>query len=129
MTCVKSINGLSNGKWALIQIQATRPKKLFLVEKLRKFLILRFYNSIVLQTPYNALDARLTFEGHLKIITTKVNKTMGLLRKLQKKLPIPVLMTIWTCFFLTAANFWFFFFFKMKIWDNSLNFYCFWKKH
>ena len=49
-------------------------------------------NSIVSQTPNQKhlgifLDARLSFEEHLKVITTKVNKTMGLLRKLQKILP------------------------------------------
>ena len=48
----------------------------------------RFNNSIVSQSPYAYclgifLDARSTFEEHLKIITTKVNKTLGLLRKLQ----------------------------------------------
>ena len=48
----------------------------------------RFNNSIVSQSPYPYclgifLDARSTFEEHLKIITTKVNKTLGLLRKLQ----------------------------------------------
>ena len=40
MICFKSINGLSNGRWAVSQTQVSRPKKLFLVEKLRKFLIL-----------------------------------------------------------------------------------------
>ena len=40
------------------------------------------------------LHARLTFEERLKIITTKVNKTIGLLRKLQKNLPRPALMTM-----------------------------------
>ena len=48
---------------------------------------LRFNNSIVSQSPHQKhlginLDARLTFEEHLKVITTKVNKTVGLLRKL-----------------------------------------------
>ena len=32
------------------------------------------------------------------MITTKVNKTIGLLRKLQKKLPRPVLMTVYKAF-------------------------------
>ena len=64
---------------------------------------LRFNNSIVSQTPYQKhlgtfLDARLTFEEHLKVITTKVNKTIGLLRKLQKTLPRPVLMTMYKTF-------------------------------
>ena len=44
---------------------------------------LRFNNSIVLQSPYQKhpgifLDARLTFEKHLKVINTKGNKTIGL---------------------------------------------------
>ena len=52
---------------------------------------LRFNNSIVSRSPYQKhlgifLDVRLTFEEHLKVITTKVNKTIGLLRKLQKTL-------------------------------------------
>ena len=34
----------------------------------------------------------------MKIITTEVNKTIGLLRKLQKTLPRPVLMTIYKAF-------------------------------
>ena len=50
---------------------------------------LRFNNSIVSQSLYQKhlgifLDARLTFEEHMKVITTKVNKTIGLLRKLPK---------------------------------------------
>ena len=64
---------------------------------------LRFDNSIVSQSPYQEhlgifLDARLTFEEHLKVITTKVNKTIGLLRKLQKTFPRPVLMTMYKAF-------------------------------
>ena len=57
-------------------------------------------SSTVLQTPYQKhlgifLDARLTFEEHLKVINTKVNKNIGLLRKLQNTLPRPVLMTMY----------------------------------
>ena len=64
---------------------------------------LRFNNSIVLQSPYQKhlgifFDARLNFEEHLKVITTKVNKTTGLLWKLQKNLPRRVLMTMYTAF-------------------------------
>ena len=48
---------------------------------------LHFNNSIVSQSPYQKhlgifVYARLTFEEHLKVIATKVNKTIGLLRKL-----------------------------------------------
>ena len=44
------------------------------------------------------LVARLTFEEHLKLITTIVNKTIGLLQKLQKTLPRPVLITMYKAF-------------------------------
>ena len=42
---------------------------------------LRFNNSIVSQSPYQKhlgifLDAQLTFEEHLKVVTTKVNKAI-----------------------------------------------------
>ena len=39
---IQSINGLSNEKWALIQTQANKPNKLFLVEKVRRFLIVHY---------------------------------------------------------------------------------------
>ena len=39
---IKSINGLSNRKWTLTQTQANKPKKIFLVEKPRRFLILHY---------------------------------------------------------------------------------------
>ena len=104
MICIKSINGFSNGKWALTQTQANRPRKLSLAEKLRKSLILRFWfnNSIVSQSPYQKhlgifLDVRLNFEEHLKVITTKVNKTIGLLQTLPT-LPRPTLMTMYKPF-------------------------------
>ena len=64
---------------------------------------LRFNNSIVSQSPYQKhlgifFDARLNFEEHLKAVTTKVNRTIGLLRKLQKTLPRPALMTMYKAF-------------------------------
>ena len=64
---------------------------------------LRFNNSIVSQSLSQKhlgifLDARLTFEEHLKVTTTKVYKTIGLLRKLQKTLPRPVLLTMYKAF-------------------------------
>ena len=60
---------------------------------------LRFNKSIVSQSPYQKhlgifLDAKLTFEEHLKVITTKANKTI----ELQKFLPRPVLMTMYKAF-------------------------------
>ena len=61
---------------------------------------LRFNNSIVSQTPHLGifLDVRLTFEEHLKVITTKINKTKAPLRKLQTTLPRAVLMTMYKAF-------------------------------
>ena len=54
--------------------------------------LLRFNNSIVLQSPHQKhfgifLDSQLTFEEDLKLITTMVNKIIGLLQKLQNILP------------------------------------------
>ena len=48
---------------------------------------LSFNYGILSQSPYQKcldifLDAQLTFEEHLKLITTKVNKIIGLLKKL-----------------------------------------------
>ena len=62
-----------------------------------------FDNDIVSQTPYQKhlsifLDAWLMFEEHLKVITTKVNRTIRLLQKLQKTLPRSVLMTVYKAF-------------------------------
>ena len=53
--------------------------------------LLCFNESTFSQIPYQKhlgifLFALLTFEEHLKVITTKVNKTMGVLGKLQKKI-------------------------------------------
>ena len=44
------------------------------------------------------LDAQLIFEEHLKVITTKVNKTKGLLQKLHNILLRPALLTIYKDF-------------------------------
>ena len=91
MTCIKSINRkwrFSNEKWALTQTQLCRPKKLLLLEKPRKFLILRYVLIIELsRKPHiKFLDAKLNFEKHLKVVTTKVNKAIGPLQKLHKNL-------------------------------------------
>ena len=107
----KSIDGLSHGKWSLTQIQVTSPTKLFLIEKIKKFIILCYVLRTALSRKpqiKNTLEyflmlfscclILLTFEEHLKVITTKANKTIGLLSKLQKILPRPVLMTIYKAF-------------------------------
>ena len=111
-----SANELSNdlyqiNKWALQQKMSfnlepsKQVREIIFSRKTKKIFhpLLRYNNSIVSQTPYQKhlgifLDAQLTFEKHLKVITTKVNKTIGLLQKLQKTLPRPVLMTIYKAF-------------------------------
>ena len=64
---------------------------------------LRFNNSIVSQSPYQKhlgifLNAQLTFEDHLKVINTKVHKTVRLLQKLENILPRSALMTAYKDF-------------------------------
>ena len=44
------------------------------------------------------LDVKLDFQGHLKNIYSKVNKTIGLLRKLNNTLPRLSLLTIYKSF-------------------------------
>ena len=44
------------------------------------------------------LDTKLYFQGHLKIILNKVNKTIGLLHKHHNTLPRLPLLTIYTSF-------------------------------
>ena len=44
------------------------------------------------------LDSKLFFDIHIKIILTKVNITIGLLRKFQQVLPTPSLITIYKVF-------------------------------
>ena len=62
-----------------------------------------FNNSSVIQAPSQKhlglfLDNRLDFQEHLKIVLNKVNKMIGLLRKLQNVLPRPSLLTIYKSF-------------------------------
>ena len=64
---------------------------------------LHFNNIAVTQsaTPKHLsmlLDVKLDFQGHLKNIYSKVNKTMGLLRKLHNTLPRLPLLTIYKSF-------------------------------
>ena len=44
------------------------------------------------------LDCKLNFEGHLKTIVNKINKTTGLLRKFQNCLPRKSLLTTYKSF-------------------------------
>ena len=62
-----------------------------------------FKNKLVKQVPSQKhlgliLDNKLNFQEHLKNILNKVNKTIGLLRKLQSILPREPLLTIYKSF-------------------------------
>ena len=62
-----------------------------------------FNNANVTQSIYQKhlgiiLDSKLTFENHINVVTTKIDKTIGLLRKLQNLLPRTALITIYKTF-------------------------------
>ena len=64
---------------------------------------LAFNNTNVTQSIYQKhlgmiLDSKLTFENHIIMVTTKINKTIGLLRKLQNLLPRTALIKIYKAF-------------------------------
>ena len=44
------------------------------------------------------MDIRLTFNKHLTIVSNKISKTIGLLRKLQNILSRPALPIVYKCF-------------------------------
>ena len=107
-----SANELNNdlyqiNKWAFQQKMSFNPdpskeaQKIAFSRKTKHIFhpSLRFNNNNVSQFLYQKhlsifLDAQLTFEEHLTVITTKINKTMGLIRKFQNILLRPALMTI-----------------------------------
>ena len=51
------------------------------------------------------LDVKLDFQGHLKSIYSKINKTIGLLRKLNNNLPRLPLLTIYKSFIRPHLNY------------------------
>ena len=64
---------------------------------------LTFNNSIVYQATSQKhlgiiLDNRLSFEKHLRLVFNKINRTIGLLRKLQYLIPRSALLTIYKTF-------------------------------
>ena len=50
-------------------------------------------------------DSKLTFENHLKMVITKINKTIGLLPKLQNLLTRTILITIYKAFVRPHLNY------------------------
>ena len=82
-----------------------QPQEVIFSRKLRKsvFPPLHFNNIAVTQSATQKhlgmlLDDKLDFQGHLKNIYSKVNKTMGLLRKLHNTLPRLPLLRIYKSF-------------------------------
>ena len=62
-----------------------------------------FNNTNVTQSIYQKhlsiiRDSKFTFENHIYMVTTKINKTIGLLRKLQNPLPRTALIKIYKAF-------------------------------
>ena len=51
-----------------------------------------------IKAPGIILDSKLTFKSHITMVTTKINKTIGILRKLQNLLPRSALITIYKAF-------------------------------
>ena len=70
--------------------QSKQAEEIIFIKNTKKKIshsLFRFNNSIFSQSPYQKhlsifLDAQLTFEEYLEVITTKVNKTIVLIRKL-----------------------------------------------
>ena len=65
--------------------------------------LLVFNNAYVTQSIYQKhiviiLDFKLTFENHINMVTTKINKTVALLCKLLNLLPRTALITIYKAF-------------------------------
>ena len=51
------------------------------------------------------LDSKLTFDEHLKMVSIKISKTLGLLRKLDNLLPRSALITIYKAFVTPHLNY------------------------
>ena len=95
-------------KWAFqwkMNFNPDPTKKIIYSHKTKKlpYPSLVFNNAKVTQSMYQnhpgiILDSKLMFENHLKIVTTKINRTIGVLRKLQNLLPRTALITIYKAF-------------------------------
>ena len=99
MTWKKLMIGLSNGKWVSILIRANNTRKSFLFANQRDqqfyFNVSKTFSQKHLSV---ILDFKLTFEEHLNNVLAKVNKAVGLLRKLRNILPRTTLVTIYKAF-------------------------------
>ena len=83
----------------------TKPAQVFFSRKLKTVPhpSITFNNNPLSHCPAQkhlglVLDSKLTFNDHVKYISSKVNKSIGLLRKLQPVLPRSSLLTIYKTF-------------------------------
>ena len=100
-------------KMSLNQHQGRQAQEIIFSRKIKKIShpSLRFINGNVLQTPYSKhlvifLNIRSTIKKHLKVITRNVNKSIGLLEKLQKMFPRLVLITMYNAFVRPHLGLW-----------------------
>ena len=102
---VKQAIGHFNGKLVSILTLAKKSQEVIFSRKIQKTFhpFIYFINKSVEQVPSQKqlaliLDKILNFQEYLKNILNKVNKTIGLLRKLQNILPREPLLTIYKSF-------------------------------
>ena len=83
--------------------------EVILATKLKKYMILRQYLIILMFLSHHhqniILDSKLIFDEHLKMISLKIIKTLGLLRKLHNLLPRSAVLTINKTFFGTYLGY------------------------
>ena len=92
-------------KRASIPTQGNRSKRLFLFENWRQCHTLLWFIIILMFSQWKSqrhlgiiLDSKLTFKDHNKTVSSKTNRTIALLRKLQNLLPGEPLITIYKAF-------------------------------
>ena len=95
MTWLSLTTRFSIGKSISIHVLANRLQKSSSVELSHLPL---FFNNIQVSQSSSQNDEQLTFCEHLKRLTSKINKTIALLRKLQNLLPRSALITIYKAF-------------------------------
>ena len=104
-TLIKFDNGLNSGKWLLIRTQLNKLKKSFFQKKPREsFHPNLYFNKFVfgkVQTQKHLelkLDKKLGLKKHLKDKFAKVNREIGILKKLIGFLPCHSLITLYKSF-------------------------------
>ena len=93
------------GKWVSTQILKKQAKGVIFSRKSKTIshTPLVFNNNNLIQTASQKhlgiiLDTRLSLEKHLETVLCKINKTIGLIRKLQNLLPRTALITLYKAF-------------------------------